>query len=133
MAASNRTNTRHCRPDRALDHVYLVRQCQGDLELAKELLGLFRVQSHEALALLSGSAPPALESMANVAHKLRGSALAVGAARVSSAASAIEERALIACGQARPDAGELEALSLAIAMLEAEVLEATIEIDRFCG
>src|SRR5271166_1375398 len=93
MAASNRTNTKHCRPDRALDHVYLVRQCQDDLELAKELLGLFRVQSHEALAHLSGSAPSALESTANVAHKLRGSALAVGAAR--------ERRAVYLVGDVR--------------------------------
>jgi len=132
MAASNRTNTRHCRPDRPLDHVYLVRQCQDDLELAKELLVLFRVQSLEALAHLSGSAPSALESTANVAHKLRGSALAVGAGRVSSAASAIEERARVACGQPCPDADQLEALSLAIATLEAEVREATLEIDRIC-
>ncbi len=133
VAASNRTNTRHCRPDRALDHVHLARQCQDDLELAKELLGLFRIQSHEALAHLAGSAPSALDSTANVAHKLRGSALAVGAGRVSLAASAIEEKALVARGQARPDAGQLEALSLAIAALEAEVLEATVEIDRFCS
>ena len=132
MAASNRTNTRHCRPDLALDHVYLVRQCQGDLELAKELLGMFRVQSHEALAHFSGAGQTALESTADVAHKLRGSAMAVGAVRVSSAASAIEERALAACGQARPDADGLKALSLAIAMLEAEVLDATLEIDRLC-
>ena len=64
-----------------------------------------------------------LESKAKIAHTLRGSALAVGAGRVASAAWRIEELALAA-----GDRGSAEARAMA-ALLSA-VAEALTEIDR---
>ena len=106
-----------------IDLVHLARQCQGDPELEAELLGLFR---HQALTLAAQlSAPPkSLESQANIAHKLLGSALAVGAGRVARAAAAIQDKA-----RARP-AEPPQAMSQAIVALEGAVAEAVAEIER---
>ena len=112
--------------DPPLDLVHLARQCLGDHELEAELLGLFR----RASAGVDGSAVRArllsLESKAKIAHTLRGSALAVGARRVASAAWRIEELA-----SAAGDRGSAEAR--AIAALLSAVAEALTEIDRIQG
>jgi HPt (histidine-containing phosphotransfer) domain-containing protein len=112
--------------DSPLDLVHLARQCLGDQELEAELLGLFRLQAPALTAELSG--PPLLspESRAKIAHTLRGSALAVGARRVASAAWRIEELAA-----ATGDQGSAEAR--AIAALQSAVAEALSEIDRIRG
>ena len=112
--------------DPPLDLVHLARQCLGDHELEAELLGLFRLQARALTAQLSGSAPLSLESKAKIAHTLRGSALAVGARRVASAAWRIEELA-----SAAGDQGSAEAR--AIAALLSAVAEALTEIDRIRG
>ena len=109
-----------------LDLVHLARQCLGDHALEAELLGLFRRQAPALTAQLSG--PPLLSSplKAKIAHTLRGSALAVGAQRVASAAWRIEE---LASGAG--DQGPAEAS--AIAALRSAVDEALTEIDRIRG
>ncbi len=127
-AASNGTQLRRCRSDPALDLVHLSRQCQGDPELATELLGLFRLQLRGLSLQLSDLGTSAPELRARIAHKLRGSALAVGAGRVARAAKAIEEKALAAREPARADGSHLEAVSRAVAALEAAVAEVVAEI-----
>ena len=79
--------------DPPLDLVHLARQCLGDHELEADLLQLFRLQAPALMAQLSGFPPLSLELKAKIAHTLRGSALAVGAGRVASAAWRIEELA----------------------------------------
>jgi chemotaxis protein histidine kinase CheA len=107
-----------------LDLVHLARQCLGDRDLEAELLGLFRLQAPALTAQLSGSPALSLEAKARIAHTLRGSALAVGAGRVASAACRIEELASAAGG----DQNSAEAQ--AIAALLSAVSEALAEIDR---
>ena len=104
----------------------MARQCLGDHELEAELLGLFRLQARALTAQLSETCPLSLETKANIAHTLRGSALAVGARRVANAAWRIEE---LASGAG--DRGSAQALALA-ALLSA-VAEAVTEIDRIQG
>ena len=111
--------------DPPLDLVHLARQCLGDHELEAELLGLFRLQAPALTAQLSSLPPLSLALKAKIAHTLRGSALAVGAGRVASAAWRIEE--LAAAG----DQGPAEAR--AIAALRSAVAEALMEIDRIRG
>lgn len=112
--------------DPPLDLVHLARQCLGDTELEAELLGLFRLQARALTAELTCSPLLSLESKAKIAHKLRGSALAVGARRVADAAGLIEELASSAGDQPSSEAD-------ATAVLLAAVAEAVAEIDRIRG
>jgi HPt (histidine-containing phosphotransfer) domain-containing protein len=73
----------------ALDLVHLARQTDGDLELQQELLALFDRQSASLLAQ-SSDASVAQRRRADAAHKLRGSALAIGAGAVARAAATLE-------------------------------------------
>lgn len=120
-------------PDPPLDLVHLARHCLGDRELEDELLGLFRLQSLALAAQLSDPTLLSLESKANIAHKLRGSALVVGAGRVASAAARIEEFAIFAGDRARPGTDELAAVTRAVAALISAVAEAVTEIERIRG
>jgi hypothetical protein len=74
-----------------------------------------------------------LESKAKIAHKLRGSALAVGAGRVASAALRIEELASRTGERRRPDIAERVAEARALIALLFAVTEAVAEIDRIQG
>ena len=73
----------------AIDLVHLARQTDGDAALEVELLALFDRQSATLLAQLAVDGA-ARGGRADIAHKLRGSALAVGAGRVASAAETLE-------------------------------------------
>lgn len=112
--------------DPPLDLVHLARQCLGDHELEAELLQLFRQQAPALTARLSGSPPLSFDAKAKIAHTLRGSALAVGAGRVASAAWRIEELASAGGDQSSAEAH-------AIAGLASAVSEALTEIDRLRG
>ena len=92
-AVSNRDDLTDVNSDPPVDLVHLARQCLGDCELEDELLRLFRLQAQTLTAQLSDPSHLSLESKAKIAHKLRGSALAVGARRVAGAALRIEELA----------------------------------------
>ena len=122
--AASRRQLRGRRLDSALDLVHLTLQCQGDRELERELLGLFLVQSRALYAQLSDPARLSRESKATIAHKLRGSALVVGAGRVARAAEALERKALAARGDAHQPV-----VLRAIAALEAAIAEVVAEIE----
>jgi hypothetical protein len=132
-AASNRDETRVGGFDPPLDLVHLARQCLGDHGLEAELLGLFRLQAPALIAELSDPSCLSLESKAKIAHKLRGSALAVGARRVASAAWRFEEMAAAAGHPSRPDAVQSSAEAEAIVALLSAVTEAVVEIERIRG
>jgi Hpt domain len=119
--------------DPPLDLVHLARQCQGDHELETELLGLFRLQAPALTAQIADPSLLPLESKAKIAHKLRGSALSVGAGRVARAAWRIEE--LVSAGGLRSQADADQRLDEArgIAALLSAVTEAMVEIDRILG
>jgi HPt (histidine-containing phosphotransfer) domain-containing protein len=119
--------------DPPLDLVHLARQCEGDRQLENELLGLFRLQSRALAAQLSDVLPASLDSKAKIAHKLRGSALAVGARRVAAAARRIEECVSAARNHVPPNAEDLAAVTQAIAALDPAVSEVVAEIERNRG
>ena len=105
-------------PDRAIDLVHLARQCLGDKALEHELLGLFERQAAQIVARLAQAAPAAsAKARADLAHALKGSALAVGANRVARAAAAYEE-ATHPAGADGPGAAhadrQIEALRIAV-------------------
>ncbi len=116
-----------------LDLVHLARQCLGDHELEAELLGLFRLQAPALTAQLADQSLLSLESKAKIAHKLRGSALSVGAGRVARAAWRIEELATAAGSRSPGEAGQRLDEAGRIAALLFAVTEAVVEIDRILG
>ncbi len=76
---------------RALNLVHLARQSAGDVALERELLTLFGQQSRVILAQISkDSVAQNASQFAELVHRLRGSALAVGAECVAEAAEACE-------------------------------------------
>jgi HPt (histidine-containing phosphotransfer) domain-containing protein len=97
----------------ALDLVHLARQTDGDSELQQELLALFDRQSASLLAL-SSDASVAQRRRADAAHKLRGSALAIGAGAVARAAATLE--AALGDAAAVPAATEAALATLAQAV-----------------
>jgi HPt (histidine-containing phosphotransfer) domain-containing protein len=72
-----------------LDFSHLVRQTAGDPALQREILALFVAQSAEILAPLRDAATLA-PARADLAHKLRGSAQAVGAFALAQETEAAE-------------------------------------------
>jgi HPt (histidine-containing phosphotransfer) domain-containing protein len=129
---SNKDTSAACGFDPPLDLVHLARQCLGDHELEAELLGLFRLQAAALTAQLADQSLLSLKSKAKIAHKLRGSALSVGAGRVALAACRIEEMAAAGPGQAGNPGGRLEEAE-GIAALLCAVSEAVAEINRILG
>ena len=117
------------RPDRTppLDLSHLARQCQGDAGLQDELLGQFRLQLGALCAQLAEPLNEPLEAKARIAHKLCGSALAVGAGRVAEAARRLEWEIRAAIERAPAKA---KRLPRALAALESSVGEAVVEIER---
>ena len=73
----------------AIDLVHLARQTDGDAALEAELVNLFDRQCADHSARLARADLPPL-ARAEIAHRLKGSALAIGAARVAAAAAALE-------------------------------------------
>lgn len=120
------------RPARAppLDLVHLARQCQGDACLQDELLAQFHIQSRMLCAQLSQADSEPLEAKTRIAHKLCGSALAIGAWRVADAARDLENEFRTGV---EPTPARTKRLSHAVALLKASVAEAIAEIERIRG
>ena len=91
-----------------LDMAHLQAQCMGDEALAAELLKMFRIQALQISA--SMARPGAAAALAALAHKLRGSAAAVGACAVAAAAARLEA----ACQRGGARAPALAALAVAV-------------------
>jgi Hpt domain len=132
-AVSNRDDLTDVDSDPPVDLVHLARHCLGDHELEDELLRLFRLQSQTLTAQLSDPSQLSLESKAKIAHKLRGSALAIGARRVAGAALRIEELASAAGDLPRLDIDDRVAEAGALLALLFAVTQAVAEIDRIRG
>jgi HPt (histidine-containing phosphotransfer) domain-containing protein len=79
------------RADSPIDLVHLSRQTMGDRVLEQELLAMFDRQAAEIADQLRVAAPGA--ASADLAHKLKGSARAVGAIAVAIAADHYEHAA----------------------------------------
>jgi HPt (histidine-containing phosphotransfer) domain-containing protein len=85
-------------------------QTFGEPALAAEILGMFRAQAPVLLQGIAGAAGPA---RADIAHRLKGSALAIGAEELAEAAARLE---------ASPgDAASLTAVEAATAAVMAEL------------
>ena len=98
----------------AIDLVHLARQTMGDSALEFELLEMFDRQSARIVEQLIETDRADAKAQADLAHKLRGSALALGARRVADAALAYEQWRR----SGGPD-GERQARALARAVAEA--------------
>jgi HPt (histidine-containing phosphotransfer) domain-containing protein len=74
----------------SLDLAHLAAQTGGDLLLQRELLDLFVAQSAEFMARLPGLAEADPGRAGDLAHKLNGSARAIGAFELAGAAANLE-------------------------------------------
>jgi HPt (histidine-containing phosphotransfer) domain-containing protein len=99
-----------------IDLVLLAKHSLGDQELELELLDMFARQSARIVAQLTRAPAEDFKSRADLAHMLKGSALAVGAERVAQAAARFESLCADSPGQT--------ALAAALAGLAATVSEA---------
>ena len=84
-----------------IDHRHLSRYTLGDRALEREVLQLFCGQSAVYLGDLRKAAT--LAQWRHAAHSLKGSAKAVGAARIAAAATCAEALAALNADQARED------------------------------
>jgi HPt (histidine-containing phosphotransfer) domain-containing protein len=108
-----------------IDLVHLARQTDGDADLETELLAMFEAQAAKLGARLMLPDVGA-QAKADIAHRLRGSALAIGAHRVAAAAERTESHfaKLADSGESRSDP---------LAELQAAVAEARAAIVRLIG
>jgi HPt (histidine-containing phosphotransfer) domain-containing protein len=113
-----RQRPRGAERERAIDLVHLARATDGDESLEAELLQMFDRQSAKLVerVRLVELGP---RVRADIAHRLRGSALAIGAFAVAEAA-ALVEAALESEGESAP---ALAALDVAVAAARAAIAE----------
>jgi HPt (histidine-containing phosphotransfer) domain-containing protein len=105
-----------------IDLVHLSRQTLSDQALEVELLDLFDRQSARIVAQLREAGAGAGKIRGDLAHTLRGSALAVGAGRVARMAQIYETRCAAAARGAAATAA-LEALAGAVAEARATIAQ----------
>ncbi len=105
---------------RAIDLVHLARQTDGDFQLESELLAMFDAQSAKLSARLA-LAEVSAQAKADIAHRLRGSALAIGARRVAAAAERAEAHFVALVAGLASDADPLPVLAVAVAEARAEI------------
>jgi HPt (histidine-containing phosphotransfer) domain-containing protein len=105
-----------------IDLVRLARQSLGDQDLERELLAMFERQAARIVGQLAAAPSDDLKIRADLAHMLKGSALAVGADRVAEAAARLEAVCAEPAGQAT--------LAAALAGLAGAVSEAREAIAK---
>jgi HPt (histidine-containing phosphotransfer) domain-containing protein len=126
-------------PFALLDLGHLSQQTGGDLSLQLELLDLFRLRSPELVdrmhALAATAQRPAL---CNLAHHLKGSALALGAFATAAAAETVERTfGPNSCSAQNSCSGDAEAGAshrrgeMALVALSGAVAEALAAIDAY--
>lgn len=107
------------------DLVHLAAQTGGDLLLQRDLLDIFIVQAAELVAQIPGLDPAALR---HLAHRVDGSARAIGAVRVAHAAAEIERA--FGADPGRPPVEDLvAALAEALTAIEAYIPSLTPRCD----
>jgi HPt (histidine-containing phosphotransfer) domain-containing protein len=105
-----------------LDRDYLFRQTFGDRNLERELLNLFHDQAAHILRLIRELTGEEHRRKADLAHNLKGAALAIGADRVAQAATHYENAVAEASPAAEAAWQELnEAVSEALDFIKALV------------
>jgi HPt (histidine-containing phosphotransfer) domain-containing protein len=104
----------------AIDLVHLARQTDGDEKLEAELLAVFERQS-AGLAKRLADARLARRARADLAHSMKGSALAIGAARIAAAAEALEIALQSTSPAAREPTPAIDELTLAVAEARAAI------------
>ena len=114
------TNVENCALDGILDLVHLARQTDGDSALEAELLALFDRQLAKLAARLTLT-DLSNRARSDVAHRLRGSALAIGANRVAFAAEAFEKAVETLPDGEREPAELLSELSAAVGEVRAAI------------
>ena len=105
---------------RAIDLVHLARQTDGDFQLETELLAMFDVQAAKLVARLALTEVSA-QAKADISHRLRGSALAIGARRVAAAAERAEAHFVAEVAGQHGGADPLPILAAAVAEARAEI------------
>jgi HPt (histidine-containing phosphotransfer) domain-containing protein len=104
-----------------LDLVHLARQSLGDQDLERELLAMFEGQAARLVGQLAAPGGD-LKRRSDLAHMLKGSALAVGAHRVAEGAARVEALCAELAGPAT--------LAAALASLAGAVSEAREAIAK---
>lgn len=109
-------------PSPPIDLVHLARQSLGDQDLERELLVMFQQQAGRLVGQMTAARSDDAKLRADLAHTLRGSALAVGANRVAEAAARVEALCADRAGQV--------ALAASMASLAGAVSEAREAIAK---
>jgi HPt (histidine-containing phosphotransfer) domain-containing protein len=107
----------------AIDLVHLSRQTLSDPALELELLGMFERQSARIVDQLRQAGQGEAKLRGDLAHTLRGSALAIGAARVARSAQVYEANC----------SGPAAAVEAALGALADSVAEARTAIAELLG
>ncbi len=111
------TGKRPVLPQSPIDLAHLSEQTLGDRHLQRELLCLFSTQSPSLLAQMRALGQEEAGALDDLAHRLKGSARAIGAFRVAVAAETLESHAP-KNGERAPLAALAEALEEAMAAIE---------------
>jgi HPt (histidine-containing phosphotransfer) domain-containing protein len=107
---------------RVLDLVHLARQTDGDATLEAELLAMFDCQAAKLSARLA-LPEVGFQAKSDIAHRLRGSALAIGARRVAAAAEATEAHFAALVGGGADQGDPLPELQAAIVEARAAIAQ----------
>ena len=105
--------------DRPIDLVHLARATDGDESLEAELLGMFDRQSEKLVERVRLADLPR-RARGDIAHRLRGSALAIGAFAVAEAAHALETAFE---GEGQEPLAEIAALTAKVAQARSAISE----------
>ena len=110
-----------------LDLEHLSRQTADDLQLQRELLELFKLQSPKLIAGMRAlmAEPQSVKPqpvLSNLIHQLKGSALAIGAFPLAEAAAEAERSLAKSTGLSTPESDEAALSALAVVLARSLVV-----------